>query len=84
MNLSLILAAEGAPEWIRLLPLGEVRLADGRQPFTVTSDSLKEIIRAWRKRGNDLVIDYEHQTLTSEKALAAGWIKELQIRDDGL
>ncbi len=78
------LSAAEAPEWIRLLPLGEVRLSDGRQPFTVTPQSLEAIIGAWRERGNDLVIDYEHQTLTGDRAPAAGWIKELEAREDGL
>jgi phage I-like protein len=32
----------------------------------------------------DLVIDYEHQSLQGERAPAAGWIKELEARDDGL
>lgn len=34
------------------------------------------------QRGVDLVIDYEHQTLTGEQAPAAGWVKELFL-DDG-
>ncbi|MGE5607422.1 MAG: phage protease, partial [Bacteroidota bacterium] len=35
------------------------------------------IIKAFNTKINDLVIDYEHQTLTGEEAPAAGWIKEL-------
>jgi phage I-like protein len=31
-----------------------------------------------------VVVDYEHQTLSGHKAPAAGWIKELTARDDGL
>ena len=34
------------------------------------------------QRGVDLVVDYEHQTLTGEQAPAAGWVKELFL-DDG-
>lgn len=29
------------------------------------------------ERGVDLVVDYEHQTLTGDRAPAAGWVKEL-------
>jgi phage I-like protein len=72
------------PEVIRLLPLGEVALADGRQPFQVTQESLARILAAWRRRGHDLVIDYEHQSLSGQEAPAAGWIKELWIGTDGL
>ncbi|MGQ9919845.1 MAG: phage protease [Desulfobacca sp.] len=72
------------PEVIRLLPLGEVALADGRPPFRVTRESLAQILASWRRRGHDLVIDYEHQSLSGQEAPAAGWIKELWAEDDGL
>jgi len=35
-------------------------------------------------RGVDLVIDYEHQSLKGDRAPAAGWIKHLEARADGL
>lgn len=79
-----VLASGGAPEWIRLLPMGEVVLGDDRDPFSVTDKSILSIIATWEKRGNDLVIDYEHQTVTGSEAPAAGWVKELSARDDGL
>ncbi len=72
------------PEVIRLLPLGEVVLADGRPPFSVTPEGLARILAAWRRRGHDLVIDYEHQSLSGQEAPAAGWIKELWAAPDGL
>ena len=73
-----------APELIRLLPLGEVVLGDGRQPFQVTQESLEKIMEAWNLRGNDMVIDYEHQTVTGQAAPAAGWVKGLSPANDGL
>jgi phage I-like protein len=72
------------PEWIRVLPLGKVELADHREPFTVDEASLKSMVAAFRSRGIDLVIDYEHQSLNGERAPAAGWIKDLEARGDGL
>jgi phage I-like protein len=72
------------PEWIRVLPLGRVELADHREPFMVDEDSLKSMVEAYRSRGIDLVIDYEHQSLQGERAPAAGWIKDLEARSDGL
>ena len=46
---------------------------------------MAEIISYFAARGNDIVIDYEHQTLEGGQAPAAGWIKELQDRGpDGL
>ncbi len=77
-------AGDGAPEWFHLLPLGTRELVDGRPPILVDQQDLDRIIAAWKARGNDLVIDYEHQTLGGGQAPAAGWIKELQARPDGL
>jgi phage I-like protein len=72
------------PEWIRVLPLGQVELADHREPFTVDAASLDSMVAAFQSRGIDLVIDYEHQSLNGERAPAAGWIKHLEARGDGL
>ncbi len=72
------------PEWIHLLPAGKVELSDSREPFEVDAASLAAMVAAFRSRGVDLVIDYEHQSLQGERAPAAGWIKDLQARPDGL
>lgn len=82
--ISLETRAGRAPEWLRLLPLGEVTLGDQREPFTVDREALAAMVQHYRERGLDLVIDYEHQTLAGGKAPAAGWIKELEAREDGL
>ncbi len=73
-----------APEFIRILSLGEVVLGDGRPPLRVTPRSLQRIIENWKFRANDMVIDYEHQTVTGQEAPAAGWVKELSMDADGL
>jgi phage I-like protein len=72
------------PGWLRLLPLGEVNLVDGRPPFEVDPESLAAMVKAFGSRGTDLVIDYEHQSLKGGQAPAAGWIKDLEAREDGL
>jgi phage I-like protein len=64
--------------------MGEVALGDGREPFRVNREAMESVLTAWEKRGNDLVIDYEHQTLDRGIAPAAGWIKTLEARDEGL
>ena len=71
-------------EWIRVLPLGTVELSDHREPFMVDEASLMSMAADFRSRGVDLVIDYEHQSLQGERAPAAGWIKDLEPRPDGL
>jgi phage I-like protein len=72
------------PEWIRVLPRGAVELSDHREPFMVDKASLLSMAADFRSRGVDVVIDYEHQSLQGERAPAAGWIKDLEARDDGL
>jgi phage I-like protein len=73
-----------APEWVRLLPIGRVELRDNREPFEVDQADLGAIVSTFTANGVDLVVDYEHQSLTGDKAPAAGWIKDLEARIDGL
>lgn len=72
------------PTWILLLPAGRVELVDRPEPLQADPESLATIVRAFRSRGVDLVIDYEHQSLHGRQAPAAGWIKDLEARADGL
>ena len=43
---------------------------------------MDQIINHFEGRSNDIVIDYEHQTLKSVEAPAAGWIKKLINRGE--
>jgi phage I-like protein len=72
------------PEWILLLPAGRVELVDRPDLLELDPESLAALVRAFRSRGVDLVIDYEHQSLQGRQAPAAGWIKDLEARADGL
>lgn len=51
--------------------------------FEITSADIEKMKINFDKRQVDLVIDYEHQTLSGQVAPASGWIKELYIGDDG-
>lgn len=64
----------GAPEVISVLPFGHVVSQKGE--FDVDEESLAAMKEQIAQRGVDLVVDYEHQTLTGERAPAAGWVKE--------
>ncbi len=77
---------DGNRQWIHLLNPGVNRARDGRvfnvgDPARVVAASL-----AWAG-GSDLPIDYDHQIYRSEAngkpALAAGWIKTLEVREGG-
>lgn len=70
------------PSEIKILPLGQVTSTKG--DFEVDDESCENIIRQFKTRKLDLVIDYEHQTLKNKQAPAAGWIKDLYKGTDAL
>lgn len=84
---------EGRPKTrIMLLPLGEVRLRDGRTFRVDGADHARAIIAAslaWAG-GTDIPIDYDHQLVFAVgkgkggQAPAAGWIKALEADAEGI
>ncbi|MGC0153284.1 phage protease [Chromobacterium vaccinii] len=77
---------------VQLLPAGQFQAVDGRPgteaPCThwvCGPEQAAAIIARANARTNDMVIDYEHQTLNAEKngqaAPAAGWFKQMEWRD---
>lgn len=78
--------ANSAPEWVHLLPQGEIRTGDGRGPYRFAA--AEQLIAASLQAGERLVIDENHATdLAAPKGLPApamGWVTELQARADGI
>lgn len=78
-------AADGAPEWIHLVPAGEFSGADGRGPYLL-ADPQAVIERSMA--GGKLCLDECHSTDKAapdgRPAPARGWIVEMQSRADGL
>lgn len=74
------------PEWVHLLPNGEIRTADSRGPFHVRNGAA--LMQRSLTAGDRLVIDENHATDLAaprgEPAPARGWITELQARQDGI
>lgn len=83
-------AGAGAPEWVHLLPAGNMPARDGREAWR--NDDPAGVVAATLAHagGIDLPIDYDHQTdyaaipQVGGRAEAGGWIKELQVRPDGV
>jgi phage I-like protein len=88
-----------APDWVQLLPIEAVQGkswtgTDGRGPYRVADPiallkSICSSVSADGKTGAcDRLFDYDHQADMKEAVglpkPAAGWIKQLQIRDDGI
>lgn len=72
----------GIPTEIKILPLGRVHSQKG--DFNVDDESFELIRKQFKDRKLDLVIDYEHQTLSDVQAPAGGWIKELSKGEDAI
>ena len=81
------LPAGDPPEWVLLLPAGELPARDGRR---WRLDDPAAVVDASRSRAGstDLVFDYGHQTEyareNGREAPAAGWIRALDAREDGI
>lgn len=75
-----------APEWIHLLPSGEVRTLDNRGPYHVADP--KQVIALSFASADRLPIDENHATdLAAPKggpAPARGWIVAMEARPDGI
>lgn len=72
-------------QWVHLLPLGKFTGFDGRK-FLLSDPAA--LIEKSLEAGRDLPIDYEHQSEFSpqngQPAPAAGWIENLELRQDGV
>ena len=80
MALLEVVGKSGAiPSEIQLYPYGRIEVeGDG---YGILDDiGMAQIIGRFERRGNDVVIDYEHQTLKGIQAPAAGWITRLVNR----
>jgi len=78
-TLSVSKEISGAPPEFQLLPQGMIEI-EGEDPVFLDVEGMNQIISDFERRGNDMVIDYEHQTLKDVQAPAAGWIKKLLNR----
>jgi len=65
-----------------LLKLGVTKTTQG--DYIVDEESYRMISALHENYGIDVVIDYEHQTLSGDKAPAAGWIKEFEFTGEGV
>jgi phage I-like protein len=74
-----------APEWIELLPAGVFYGRDGRGPFRLDDPDSVIASTVATQMSAGLPIDYDHATdfgaPEGRPAPAAGWIRELEIRD---
>lgn len=89
--LTVALSSQDNIDLIQLFPAGQFRSSDGSGrpedvPFwQMDAQIAAHLIQQFQERGQPIVIDYEHQTLSAETngqpAPAAGWIKGLIWRE---
>lgn len=94
LTLTIVSDGKAAPTEIQLVPSGRFKAKDGRphevpsKHWFIDAQTAAVVIALTEQSVNDLVIDYEHQTLLKEKngrpAPAAGWFKKLEWRESGL
>ncbi|MGN7715242.1 phage protease [Agrobacterium radiobacter] len=84
-------ASAADDKWMLLIPAGTFSGRDGRGPYHAGDlVSLQRIADTTRRFAGktDILVDYEHQSRNAlengKPAPAAGWIKEVQARPDGL
>lgn len=70
------------PKEIKLFPLGLVKSQKG--DFLVDTEAYNSILNHFKAHHVDIPIDYEHQTLRNAQAPAAGWIKDLILKHNGV
>lgn len=80
--------------WQLVLPAGSTRARDGRGPFLAGDRAAmaKIVERTLARLGEtELLVDYEHQSFQNYRAdrapvaaRAAGWVKKLEARADGI
>jgi phage I-like protein len=71
-------AYNNAVHEFQLFPYGESELeGPPAKKIIVDESSISSIVSEFKRRGNDLVVDYEHASLETEAAPAAGWISRL-------
>lgn len=79
-------ALDGAPgQWVHLLPLGVVQGRDGR---AWRLSHPEQVLSRFQAGGVDLAVDFEHGVEQPQPkgtpVPAAGWIKQLETRPDGI
>jgi len=78
-------ARDGAPDWVQLMPAGQIVARDGRR-WRLSDPAA--VVAAFASNGADLPVDLEHATqikgAAGEAAPAVGWIRAMEVRDGAI
>ena len=72
------------PVWIQAAPFGSYSTAT--TDYTITRDKAARMVDNFKNnvRGHDMALDYDHRVDVAKGNKASGWVRDMQIRDDGL
>lgn len=79
---SVDLFAEDGDEFKKIVPIGTFR--KNGTDYTINRTHIEQMFQNFEQSKVDLLFDYEHHSILMGDTRAAGWGKELQVRDDGL
>lgn len=72
------------PVWIQAAPFGSYSTAT--TDYTITTDKASRMVENFKNnvRGHDIALDYDHRIDPAKGNKASGWVRDMEIRDDGL
>jgi phage I-like protein len=79
-------AERKAPESFLVLKYGKTQYTKGneRGEYEFSPEDADRVLADFETRKRDIVIDYEHQTLSGKEAPAAGWIDRIEKTAEGI
>lgn len=73
------------PEWLHLVPAsGTWRGHWSGNVIEITAERLQTLVANFNRRGIDLMVDWEHESMRGMRAPAAGWVDRVELRAEGL
>lgn len=72
------------PVWIQAAPFGSYSTAT--TDYTITPEKAIRMVENFKNnvRGHDMALDYDHRQDKSKGNKASGWVRDMELREDGL
>jgi phage I-like protein/cation transport regulator ChaB len=78
--------AGAAQSWIQIFKPGKF-VHEYYGEFEITDKMLRQMAKQFDESGRDVMVDYNHgsgMAFSPDQGKAAGWVRELDVRDDGM
>jgi phage I-like protein len=76
----------GEPRWIQAFPFGKWHNPDWGGDYEMTPEKAIRMVANFKNnvRGQDIPLNYYHGQDPAKGQKAAGWIRDMEVREDGL